>query len=347
MDKNYYLLVYGSLRVGEYNWEKLKDEMEFVRTEFIKGYSMYDLGDYPAIVKDKNATTPITMDLFRVDKTTFDRIYTMELDAGYSIDGIHILENGRNIQIYFFSMANITLAKQGKHTLIESGDWVERNKTVKRSIYVVGGGNSYVSWMEGKVADKMEDADLVVFTGGEDVDPTLYGEDEHYTTGANIDRDLVEKAEFEKAVSLKKQIVAICRGSQLICVLNGGKLIQHMNHPYTHFIITDKGEELEATSTHHQMQFPYNLKSEDYGIIAWARNKSPYHLGGENEEMNPDKDCEIVYYPKTKALAIQMHPEHFHNKHKTIEYLRNLLDNIYGEDKEKVSEFVEESVQSK
>lgn len=120
--------------------------------------------------------------------------------------------------------------------------------------------------------------------------------------------------------------------------MNGGKLVQHMQHPSEHSIIIHeeiedvihKGAELFATSTHHQMQYPFNLPEENYRILASNPNKSKIHLGGNNEDMNPPCDVEIAYYPKTKSLAIQMHPEYLNNDHETNRYLRYLLDNIYG-----------------
>lgn len=43
-------------------------------------------------------------------------------------------------------------------------------------IYVVGGADNYVNFIENvQLVEKLEDAQLVVFTGGEDVTPSLYG----------------------------------------------------------------------------------------------------------------------------------------------------------------------------
>ena len=34
-----------------------------------------------------------------------------------------------------------------------------------------------------------------------------------------------------------------------------------------------------------------------------------HHENGKQEEMYPEKECEVVYYPKTNCLGIQPHPE--------------------------------------
>lgn len=121
--------------------------------------------------------------------------------------------------------------------------------------------------------------------------------------------------------------------------MNGGKLIQHMNHPNEHHIITSTGEVLEATSTHHQMQYPYLLPKDKYELLAWGDELSNCHLDGNNQHIEFPKfayhegkmmEPEIVYYPETNCLGIQMHPEYWNinekNLHPTLVYLRNLLN---------------------
>jgi len=83
----------------------------------------------------------------------------------------------------------------------------------KRKIYVVGHADNYANWMQGKLVDKMEDADLVVFTGGADVDPRMYKEPKNPNTCSNFHRDIQEAKEFYLANKLKKRIIGICRGS--------------------------------------------------------------------------------------------------------------------------------------
>ena len=45
---------------------------------------------------------------------------------------------------------------------------------MSRKIYVVGYGRSYANWMQGEIVPDMKDADLVLFTGGEDISSELY-----------------------------------------------------------------------------------------------------------------------------------------------------------------------------
>ncbi len=71
--------------------------------------------------------------------------------------------------------------------------------------------------------------DGVVFTGGEDVDPALYGErKKHATVNENHARDEFEFRLLDGALSRRLPILGICRGLQMINVKFGGTLYQDL-----------------------------------------------------------------------------------------------------------------------
>ena len=203
-----------------------------------------------------------------------------------------------------------------------------------RKIFVVGYDGGYSNWMQAESVKKMEDADLVLFTGGEDISPSLYNQPEHRTTSANPIRDRFEVEAYRKAMKLNKHKVGICRGHQFLCAMSGGILVQHQANPAMyHGIETHDGQEIVITSLHHQAAYPWRMNKGDYKVLAWANNHSPYHLGGKNEELKPyqDKEVEIAYFPKTRSYGIQGHPEMMYGEShpeidKTISYLQNQLD---------------------
>lgn len=181
-----------------------------------------------------------------------------------------------------------------------------------RKIFVVGGGRGYMNWMQGRQVGRMKEADLVVFTGGEDVNPEVYGKKAHPLTGFNRVRDRYEMIAFEEAQERNKKIIGICRGSQLMCALAGGILVQHQQHPWIHPILTENGRRIFTTSTHHQRQFPWGGKKPRFKLLAWATPRfSPFSQGeGFGDDMADRKpEAEVVLYPDIKALAIQGHPE--------------------------------------
>ena len=87
---------------------------------------------------------------------------------------------------------------------------------------------------------------------------------------------------FEK-IQPNQLVVAICRGSQFCCVMNGGKLVQNVNGHATrgtHPIYNRKtGQAYEITSTHHQMQYPFNLGERDYEVLYDSSRSSDLYDG--------------------------------------------------------------------
>jgi putative glutamine amidotransferase len=67
----------------------------------------------------------------------------------------------------------------------------------------------------------------LVLSGGEDIDPKLYGETAHETVkDVTLERDLFELALVREALAQDRPTLAICRGQQALNVATGGTLIQ-------------------------------------------------------------------------------------------------------------------------
>lgn len=173
------------------------------------------------------------------------------------------------------------------------------------------------------VKSKLKTIDLIIFTGGEDVNPNYYHEQVGKFTHINNERDELE-FEFLYNLKLCKIIenipkLGICRGAQLLTIYNNGKLIQHVtghnndNQIIEYFIDRNVIKTIEITSDHHQMMFPYHLLENKYQLIGWSKNfQSNTYLNGENKEITlPSKflEPEIIYYPYKNSLCIQSHPE--------------------------------------
>jgi putative glutamine amidotransferase len=77
--------------------------------------------------------------------------------------------------------------------------------------------------------------DGIVFAGGGDVDPELYGADRHHETGPpQPQRDRFELALVRAAIEADLPFLAICRGMQVLNVARGGSLIQHLPQAVGH-----------------------------------------------------------------------------------------------------------------
>lgn len=208
-----------------------------------------------------------------------------------------------------------------------------------KKVYVVGTQKHYADFINDvELVDNITDAEIVIFTGGEDVDPSLYGEEKHRTTFSNKSRDLGEVEEWNK-VSTNQLVVGICRGSQFLCVMNGGKLIQNCsNHAIydTHIIVNSDNMAYDITSTHHQMQYPYNLDYSDYTILYYSPRRSCCYEGSgiDPEIVYDHEEPEIVKYHKKGnpiCLAIQGHPEYMRKEAPVVIMLNELINNTLQE----------------
>lgn len=72
--------------------------------------------------------------------------------------------------------------------------------------------------------------DGVLFAGGNDVSPALYGQETTYAVDLDMPRDAHEMRLMHLAHTTHKPILAICRGMQLLNVYRGGTLFQDIGH---------------------------------------------------------------------------------------------------------------------
>lgn len=85
------------------------------------------------------------------------------------------------------------------------------------------------------VDETLEVLDGVVFSGGIDIDPAAYGaERQAQTDPAQAGRDAGELALLERALERDMPTLAICRGFELLNILRGGDLIQHLPESVGH-----------------------------------------------------------------------------------------------------------------
>lgn len=184
--------------------------------------------------------------------------------------------------------------------------------------------------LESQKQELSQEIDLVLFTGGEDVTPSIYGEKKGKFTSNNTERDKIERSIFGQ-LYYKTPKLGICRGAQFLTVMAGGKLIQHVTgHTATTDSIYYQGKVLNIPSDHHQMMYPFNLHNSKYSLLGHSLHfKSNIYLNGENENIElPENflEPEIVFYNDYNALCIQSHPEWISNDNDiSLKYISNLI----------------------
>ena len=101
---------------------------------------------------------------------------------------------------------------------------------------------------EAGVEETLDALDGIVFSGGSDLDPALYGADAHAATDAPQERrDRAELALLQAALERDLPVLAVCRGSQLLNVARGGDLVQHLPDE----LASDAHKEVPGTFSKH------------------------------------------------------------------------------------------------
>lgn len=155
------------------------------------------------------------------------------------------------------------------------------------------------------------DVALVVFSGGEDVHPSLYQGLDRGVSYTNLARDTFEKGIFNQCRQYSIKMAGICRGFQFLNVMAGGRMYQHLDghalwgrHP-ARFIFID--QILDVSSTHHQL-----VQLPDGSIpLVWAKPKrSAYYITPDATIIDRvDKEMEGALFPNANAMGVQYHPE--------------------------------------
>jgi gamma-glutamylcyclotransferase (GGCT)/AIG2-like uncharacterized protein YtfP len=111
-------VVYGSLRPGEFNYDRLSHGLSHLGETEVAGYDLYDLGPYPAAVSSANKKSSIKASVIEADDHTAKFIEMMEHGAGYKavpVDG-----------------GTMFVLPAAEGILIPSGDWRDRYKNRKQ-----------------------------------------------------------------------------------------------------------------------------------------------------------------------------------------------------------------------
>jgi putative glutamine amidotransferase len=176
-----------------------------------------------------------------------------------------------------------------------------------------GGRPLLVPPSEDAIEETLEALDGLLFSGGADLDPNLYGAEPHpETDGVRRERDRAELGLLEAALDRDMPVLAVCRGSQVFNVARGGDLVQHLpevvgddKHKHTPGVFADHdvdllpgsrvqeilGERAPVKSHHHQ----------GYGRLGEGLREAAHAADGTIEAIeDPDRRF---------ALGVLWHPE--------------------------------------
>lgn len=171
---------------------------------------------------------------------------------------------------------------------------------------------------------------LVMFTGGADVDPTIYNDTSPLDLCCTSpERDRFERTIFRHALINNIPMIGICRGFQFLNVMAGGRLMHHITghggttHPFDSYGLKTS---ITVNSFHHQMVIP----NADSHLMGWSVDKRSEEYYGKNDEIEEwgGPEVEAAIFPKVKACGVQYHPEWMPSKSDGYMFFFNLANRL-------------------
>ena len=195
------------------------------------------------------------------------------------------------------------------------GVWRELTATLVPHAYVemvtLAGGRAVLLPPDDLDADVVSLLDGLVLAGGADLAPAAYGQEPHSQTAAHPDRDRGELLLIRAALLADLPLLGVCRGMQLLTVVSGGRLHQHLPEVLGH------EKHRPAPGVFGNQRAVFTPGSRIAGILGDETTINCYHHQGVVDAgtltvtgRTDDGLAEAVEDPSRRfALGVQWHPE--------------------------------------
>jgi putative glutamine amidotransferase len=173
------------------------------------------------------------------------------------------------------------------------------------------GGRAVLVPPDADGSDEVLDAlDGLVFSGGSDLSPDLYGaEADPETKGTNPARDRGELALLTAALERDLPVLAICRGVEVLNVVRGGDIVQHLPD----VLGNESHREVPGTFSDHPVRVdPSSQLEEVRGAVKSSHHQGLGRIGDGLREVAWAEDgiVEGVEDPEKPFLVgVLWHPE--------------------------------------
>lgn len=156
---------------------------------------------------------------------------------------------------------------------------------------------------------EIQDLDLLILPGGEDVYPTRYKQHPSQLTGMpNMEFEFFDLAILPEYIRKNTPIFGICRGLQTLNVMFKGTLNQHIwaeptsnwRHQHVHDVVDPRtNERFGVNSLHHQS---ISKLGDGFQIVLQGKSAA-------KKEKDKDAEIEAIKHDDYPILAVQFHPE--------------------------------------
>lgn len=158
--------------------------------------------------------------------------------------------------------------------------------------------------------------DGFLFTGGEDIQPSLYKEEETFSGNVyNPKRDAMESLLLRQVLVRNKPLLGICRGHQMLNVVLGGNLYQDLNSErkshVLHRDLSRKKEGVHSISLVEGEPLAKLLREEEIEVNS-LHHQAVKEVSKLLKPMAYSEDglVEAAYEPTKKFVwSVQWHPE--------------------------------------
>ncbi len=153
------------------------------------------------------------------------------------------------------------------------------------------------------------DYDGLIVCGGVDVHPARYGETVEGAVNMDEVRDAAEIALVEAFLKAGKPIFGICRGHQLLNVIFGGTLVQHLPNALEHSTVL-AGRDIVHEVTAEKGSIAEELYGESFTVNSWHHQAVQDLADGFFVTLRADDGVIEGYeHEKLPVFGVQWHPE--------------------------------------
>ena len=201
-----------------------------------------------------------------------------------------------------------------------------QNQTYIRAVEEAGGIPLLIP-PQSSIEELFEILDGILFTGGGDLEPTIYDPEDRGSDGIDPDRDQLELGLARRAADAGLPMFGICRGQQVINVALGGGLLQDVGehsqeaarNEVTHRVEVAPNSRLadlvgplvEVNNFHHKV-VDQERDSKGLRVSAFSADGRRFIEGLESED--------------GRILAVQWHPEELTDREEARSLFKRLVD---------------------
>ena len=150
-----------------------------------------------------------------------------------------------------------------------------------------------------------EECDGLLLTGGYDIDPSYYGQENIASVNVDTVRDKEEISLVRRLMELERPIFGICRGHQILNVALGGDMKQHIPG---HAELAPGLDDIHPVNA--EDDFMRNIYGDRFTVNS-AHHQLVWHLGeGLRVTCRSDEGyIEGILHENGRVFGVQFHPE--------------------------------------